>query len=141
MASTLYGAAHGYESVPSELPSTSYETSTLPRPRLRNRLGKLLAVGVLAATILLSVALSANIKFPRKVPRVRGTVPEVPSAPPPPENAWSDATDLTAFPPADMGVNGTNNHVCCYKSWTAFTDPTADGCSCEKVAEPTSFCA
>ena len=79
MASTLYGAAHGYESVPSELPSTSYETSTLPRPRRRNRF---LAAGVVAATVLLTVALSANIKFPRKVPRVRGTVPDVPPAQP-----------------------------------------------------------
>ncbi len=44
MASTLYGAAHGYESVPSELPSTAYETSTLPRPRRRTRVGKVLVL-------------------------------------------------------------------------------------------------
>ena len=87
MASTLYGAAHGYDSVPSELPSTAYETSKLPRPRRRNRVGKVLAVGVVTATVLLTVALSANIKFPRKVPRVRGTVPDVPPAPPLPEEA------------------------------------------------------
>ena len=75
MASTLYGAAHGYDSVPSELPSTAYETSKLPRPRRRNRVGKVLAVGVVTATVLLTVALSANIKFPRKVPRVRRRTP------------------------------------------------------------------
>ena len=65
MASTLYGAAHGYSSVPSELPSTSYETSTLPRPRRRSRVGKVLAAGVVAATVLLTV----TIKIPREFVR------------------------------------------------------------------------
>ena len=57
---SLYGAANGYESVPSELPSTAYETSTLPRPRRRSRVGKVLAAGVVAATVLLTVKAVAS---------------------------------------------------------------------------------
>jgi len=136
MASTLYGAAHGYSSVPSELPSTSYETSTLPRLRRRNRVGKYLAAGFTAATaiIVLTVALSANVTFSRRAAKAQTKVPRV-----------KGVTDLKShkFPPADMGVNGTDGHVCCKKPWTAFIDPMADACNCAPwmIYEPTNFCS
>ena len=73
-----------------------------------------------------------------------------PSRPPAASRAAShsvpkEMTDLKShkFPPADMGVNGTDGHVCCKKPWTAYTDPMADACNCAPwlIYEPTNFCS
>jgi hypothetical protein len=89
----------------------------------------------LAATaiVVLTVALSANVTFSRRAAKAQTKVPRVPKG----------VTDLKShkFPPADMGVNGTDGHVCCKKPWTAFTDPMADECNCAKIYEPTNFCS
>jgi len=93
-----------------------------------------LAVGFTAATaiVVLTVALSANVTFSRRAAKAQAKVPK-------------EMTDLKShkFPPADMGVNGTDGHVCCKKPWTAFIDPMADACNCAPwmIYEPTNFCS
>ena len=114
--------------------------ATTTRLRRRNRVGKYLAAGITAATavLVLTVALSANVTFSRRAAKARGKVPSSHSVP-------KEMTDLKShkFPPADMGVNGTDGHVCCQKPWTAYTDPMADACNCAPwlIYEPTNFCS
>ena len=68
-----------------------------------------MAVGFTAATaiVVLTVALSANVTFSRRAAKAQAKVPK-------------EMTDLKShkFPPADMGVNGTDGHVCCNTTLT-----------------------